>query len=85
MAVASLVLGIIALVIAVFFGAFGWVGSLLGILGIIFGALGRKDAQRKGLATAGLTLSIIAVVLGLLLYIACVACVGGLASSLNMS
>ncbi len=83
MAVASLVLGIISLLISVFFSAYGWVGSLLGILGIIFGALGRKNAEKKGLATAGLTLSIIAVVLGLLLYIACVACVSGLAASLN--
>ncbi len=78
MAVVSLVLGIIGLLISVFLNAVGWVGSLLGILGIIFGALGRKNAEKKGLATAGLTLSIIAVVLGILFYIACAACLGGL-------
>lgn len=77
MAVASLVLGIIALVISVFSGgALGWLGSIIGILGIILGALGRKNPEKKGMATAGLVCSIIALSLGLLLYIACVACIG---------
>ena len=82
MAVASLVLGIISLVIALFFSAFGWLGAILGILGIVFAALARKK-QKTGIATAGLVLSIIGTILGLLLYIACVACVGGLAGALN--
>ncbi len=83
MGVASLVLGIIALVLAVFSaGTLGWLGSIIAILGIILGALGRKNAEKKGMATAGLVCSIIALSLGLLMYIACVACIGGAAGLL---
>lgn len=80
MGVASLVLGIVALVLAIFVPAFYLITFILGIVGIILGALGRKNAAKKGVATAGLVLSIISVALGLLFYIACAACVGGLAS-----
>lgn len=81
MAVASLVLGIVSLVFACIPG-FGWLGGIIGIVGIILGALGRKDPAKKGMATGGLVCSIIGAVLGLIVYIACVACVscGGLAS-----
>ena len=77
MALASMILGIIALVIAVFGGfvALGWLGSICGILAIVFGVLGRKDAANKGKATAGLICGIIAVVWGIIAYLACVACV----------
>lgn len=81
MAVASLVLGIISVVLGVFTGgALGWVGAIIAILGIILGALAKKDPAKKGMATAGLVLSIIGLVLCLLFYLACAACVGGLAS-----
>lgn len=74
MAVASLVLGIIGLVFA-FIPAVGWVGAILGIVGIILGVLGRKSQpEKKGMAIAGLVMSIIAVVLGAIMFIACVAC-----------
>ena len=51
MAVASLVLGIIAIV----FGAFGviWIGLICGIVGIIMGVLGKADPAKAGMATAG--------------------------------
>ncbi len=80
MGVASLILGIISVVIALFISGFGWIAALLGIVGIILGAMARKNGK-DGVATAGLVLSIIGVVLGLLLYIACVACIGGLAAA----
>lgn len=81
MGVASLVLGIIAILIGAFSaGLLGWLGAIVGILGIILGALGRKSAEAKGLATAGLVCSIIGTILSLLFYIACAACVGGLAT-----
>lgn len=81
MAVASLVLGIISLVIGVFSaGSLGWFGAILAIVGIILGAMGRKDEEKKGMATAGLVCSIIGAVLCLLMYIACVACLGAVAS-----
>lgn len=81
MGVASLVLGIIAVVIGLFSaGSLGWLGAVLAIVGIILGALGKKDPEKKGIATAGLVLSIIGLILCLILYIACAACIGGLAS-----
>lgn len=50
MAVASLVLGIIALVISIFSGgSLGVVGIICGVLGLIFGIVGRKDEAKKGL------------------------------------
>lgn len=81
MGVASLVLGIISVVIAVFLNAWGWLAAIIGIIGAILGAVAKKKGQ-GGPATAGLVLSIIGIILGLILYIACAACVAGLASSL---
>ncbi len=78
MAVASLVLGICALVFP--FIGLGWLSTLLGVVGIVLGALGKKNAEKQGMATAGIVMSIIAVALGLISWIACAACVGGLAS-----
>lgn len=83
MGVAALVLGIISLVIGVFSaGALGWAGGILGIVGIILGAIARKNAppEKRGMATAGFVCSIIGTVLCLFMYIACIACIGGLAS-----
>lgn len=79
MAVASLVLGICSLVFP--FIGLGWLSMILGIVGIILGALGRKNVEKKGMATAGLVLSIISVALGLIMWIACAACVGALATA----
>lgn len=78
MAVASLVLGILSLVLP--FVGLGWVSVFTGIVGIILGALGRKDEAKKGMATAGLVMSIISIALGLILAIACAACVGAIVS-----
>ena len=79
MAVASLVLGIISLV----FGAFGtglqWVGVPIAIVGIVLGAKNNNEEKAK-VANAGKVCSIIGLVLCAVTYIACVACVGGLAS-----
>ena len=81
MCIASLVLGILSLVIGIFSsGLLGWLGAIFAVIGIILGALGRKDPEKKGIATAGMVCSIIGLVLCLILYIACAACVGGLAS-----
>ena len=51
-------------------------------IGIVLGAVGRKNANKKGVATAGMVLSIIGTVLCLILYIACFACAAGIAGSL---
>lgn len=81
MGVASLVLGIISIVLGLVSGGFlGWLGAILAIIGIVLGALGRKDPEKKGIATGGLVCSIIGLILCLLLYLACAACVGGLST-----
>lgn len=81
MGIAALVLGIISILIGLLSaGALGWLGAIVAVLGIIFGALGRKKVENKNLATAGLVCSIIGLVLCLIFYIACVACVGGMAA-----
>lgn len=78
MAVASLVLGICSLVFP--FIGLGWLSVLIGVVGTVLGALGRKNAEKQGLATAGMVMSIISVALGLIMWLACAACVGGIAS-----
>ena len=79
MAVASLVLGIVSSVFS-FIPAADLFGGIMGIVGIVLGALARKNPDKKGMATAGLVCSIIGTVLCLILYIACVGCAAGTAS-----
>ena len=82
MAVASLVLGIIAIV----FGAFGviWIGLICGIVGIIMGVLGTADPAKAGMATAGMVCSIIGAALSILFYVACYGCLAcGQAAAIN--
>lgn len=81
MGVASLVLGIISLLCGLFLAGFQWVGAIVGLIGIILGAAGKKDPEKKGIATAGMVCSIIGFILCIILYVACVACIGGLAAA----
>ncbi len=81
MAIGSLVLGIISVVMALFFAGFQWVGAITGIIGIILGALARKVPEKKGMATAGLVLSIIGFVLSIILFVACAACIGAIGAA----
>ena len=78
MGIAALVLGIVSIVWAVFGGT--WLAAAVGIIGIILAAVGKK--QNAKCATAGLVVSIIGTVLGLLMYIACAACAASVASLL---
>ncbi|HHU73224.1 MAG TPA: hypothetical protein GXZ28_01165 [Clostridiales bacterium] len=77
-AIASLVLGIIAF-ICVFFGYGALLGIILAIIGLVLGISAKKEAP-SGMATAGVVLSIISLALCAISFIACVACVGMLAS-----
>ncbi len=79
MGAASLVLGIISCLIALFASGFGWLGAILGIIGCILASMAKRNGQ-GGIATAGQVLSILGIIFGLILYVACVACVGGLAA-----
>lgn len=83
----ALVCGIISLVIALGGGpaGFGWVGSVCGILAIIFGAKGMKGSgDQKKYSKAGLILGIIALCWGIIVTIACVACIGAAAAGAGL-
>lgn len=80
MAVASLVLGIISIVCGLFLTSLQWLGAIIGIIGIVLGVKARKVPEQHGMATAGLVCSIIGLILCILMYVACAACVGALGS-----
>jgi predicted PurR-regulated permease PerM len=74
MAVAALILGIASLA----FCWSGFIGSIIGVVGIILGAIAIKKLNEtkkpNGMAKAGLVMSIIGVVLGLIIWISCMFC-----------
>ena len=72
MAVASLVCGILSLV-SIVFGMFAWVGLILGVLAIIFGAIANK-ARKDGKATAGLVMGIVGAAVSAIVFISCAVC-----------
>lgn len=74
--IASLVLGLISLLCA-WFGYGALISIITGIIGIILGIKGNK-IQQTGVGTAGIVLSIIGLVLSIIVFFACVLCVGGL-------
>jgi len=74
MAAASLILGILGLVL-VWVPFVGILGLVFGIVGIFLAAAGKKAQPQNAIATAGLVLSIIAVVFGIPLT-ACYLCIG---------
>lgn len=77
MAIAGLVLGIVSIV---FSFLYVWIGLATGIVGIVLSVKGRKLIAKKGLATAGLVLSIIGVSLSGI-FVACALCVIGTVGS----
>lgn len=79
MGVAALVLGIISLATC-WIPVWNWICLFMGIAGIVLGALGKKSAK-PGPATAGLVISILAVVFSVVFVIACggLACLGAAA------
>lgn len=83
MGIASLVLGILSILLALFAAGYQWAGILFGIVGIVLGVLGRKDSAQRGIATAGLACSITGIVLSIILFIACVACVACVAGTVS--
>lgn len=85
MGVASLILGIISLLISIGAGVtgMGWIGSICGIIAIILGAVARKKPEQKGTATGGLVCGIISLAWGIIATIACVACLGATGAALS--
>ncbi len=72
MAVASLVLGIIALICTIS-GYGAWAGLILGIVGIILGTMAKKE-QPSGIATGGFVCSLIATILCGIVAVSCTLC-----------
>ena len=83
LAIASLVLGIVAIVFS-FIGLSIPFGLIIGIVGIILGVMAKKK-NPNGMATAGLVLSIIGTVLCAIVFIACMACVGAIGSAASLA
>lgn len=75
MAVASLVLGICSIVFDFFIW---WIGLILGVVGIILGAVARSKTPENGMATGGLVCSIIGTILGIITLVACAACLSSI-------
>ena len=79
MAVASLILGILSLLL-MWIPFFGLVAILTSILGIILGVVGKKQLVEReeptGMATAGIVMSIIALILSVVFTLLCAACIG---------
>ena len=73
LATASLVLGIVAVVFW-FFGFTAIVSVVLGVVGIVLAVMAKKQGYDDGIRMAGLILSIIAVIGGAVVFVACVAC-----------
>lgn len=83
-ATASLVLGIIAVVLW-FFGMTSILSVILGIIGLILAGNAKKAGFVGGTQTAGFVLSLIGLIGGAITFLACVACVGALGSSASMA
>lgn len=74
-AVASLVLGIIA-VVCWFFGWSAIVSVVLGIIGLVLAGSSKKEGFTGGIRTAGFVLSLVGLIGGGIFFAACIACAG---------
>ena len=85
-AIASLVLGI-ASVVLIWFGYSALASVACGIIGLILASSSKKAGYQGGMRTAGFVLSLIGLIAGAVVFVACVACVGavggGVLSSLG--
>jgi uncharacterized membrane protein HdeD (DUF308 family) len=83
MAVAALVLGIASCVSAMLAGTLvmGILGIAAGIVAIILGSKAKKLGDKPGMATAGLVLGIIGLVLSGLFTLVCAICYGAVGAA----
>jgi len=84
MAIASLVLGILSLIL-LWIPWIGIIAILTSIIGIVLGVMGKRQLLEAdaptGIATAGIVTSIIALILSSLFTLACVICAAAIATS----
>ena len=78
-AIASLVCGIVALVL-LWFGYSSLLSVILGIVGLVLAGNAKKAGFNSGIRTAGYVLSLIGLIAGCLVFVACVACASALAA-----
>ncbi len=76
-AVASMVLGIISVVLW-WFGYSALVSVVLSIVGLVLAGNSKKAGFVGGARTAGVVLNVIGLIGGAIFFVACVACVGAL-------
>lgn len=74
-AIASLVLGIVAVVLW-FFGYSSIISVIAGIVGLVMASKSKQEGFDEGIRTAGFVLSLIGLIGGAVFFVACVACVG---------
>ena len=86
MAVASLILGILSIILS-WIPVAGWIICLImGALAVVLGILARKkQPEKKGMAITGMILGIIGIVFSLIWVIACGALMGAGATALKES
>ncbi|MCR4962818.1 MAG: DUF4190 domain-containing protein [Firmicutes bacterium] len=72
-AIASMVLGIISIVLW-FFGFTAIISVILGIIGLILAGKSKKAGYHDGIRTAGFVLSLIGLIGGAVFFVSCVAC-----------
>lgn len=75
MAIASLVLGIVSVVFW-FLGVGAIVSLLLGIAGCVFANMAKKRGNNTGIRTAGFVLSLIGLIVGALILLVMLSCIG---------
>lgn len=73
-AIASMVLGIVSVVLW-FFGYSSIVSVILGVIGVVLASKSKEEGYDDSIRTAGFILSIIGVIGGAVFFVACVACV----------
>lgn len=73
MAIGSLVCSIAGLIF-VWFGYFSILSLALGIVAVVLGVLQKKKYGNNGMATAGVVMGIITIVLSGIVFVSCVAC-----------
>ena len=74
-AIASLILGIISVVLW-FFGYSSILSVVLGIIGVVMASKSKEEGYDENIRTAGFILSVIGIIGGAIFFVACVACVG---------
>ena len=74
-AIASLVLGIISVVLW-FFGYSSILSVVLGIIGVVMASKSKEEGYDENIRNAGFILSVIGIIGGAIFFVACVACVG---------